>query len=120
MGRERGRVSVVDDQHCTPTSASDLASAITDLLATSQFGLYHATNQGSTTWCGLAREIFRQTGSGVEVIPITSADFGARARRPAYSVLNGTRLARVLGRSLPPWQDALAHYLESSGDVTSG
>src|SRR6185369_11801259 len=77
LGRERDSVSVVDDQWCTPTSAADLASAIAALLHTNQFGLYHATNTGSTTWCRFAREAFRLAKVDVEVKPITTADFGA-------------------------------------------
>ncbi len=113
LGRERGAVSVVDDQYCTPTSAADLADAIARLITTDQYGLYHATNAGSTTWCGFATEIFRQAGVNVEVQPITTAQFGAKAGRPAFSVLDCSKLAGVIGKSLRPWPDALAEYLKS-------
>lgn len=117
LGRERDRVSVVNDQHCTPTSAVDLARAICRLLPTGQFGLYHVTNSGATTWFDLAREVFRLAGLKTEVQPITTAQFGAKARRPAYSVLSGERLAEVIGGALPPWQDALTAYLRRRGDL---
>lgn len=120
LGRERGAVSVVDDQYCTPTSAADLAKTILALVATRRYGLYHATNSGSTTWCGLAREVFRRSGLAVDVTPITTAQFRARARRPAYSVLDGDRIAGVLGARLPSWQDALARYLHERGDLQGG
>jgi dTDP-4-dehydrorhamnose reductase len=113
LGKERGAVSVVDDQWCTPTSAADLADAIAGLVTTNKYGLYHATNAGSTTWCGFATEIFRQADLGVEVQPITTADFGARAARPAYSVLDSSKLAATIGRSMRPWQEALADYVRS-------
>ena len=113
LGRERGSVSVVDDQWCTPTSAADLAAAIAGLIPTNQFGLYHATNSGSTTWCQFAAEIFRQAGLTVEVKPITTAQFGARAGRPAYSVLDSSKIAGTTGGRMRPWQDALAVYLRS-------
>ena len=112
LGRERGAVSVVDDQWCTPTSASDLAGWIAELVATGEYGLYHATNSGSTTWCGLAREIFRIAGMQVELKPITTAQFGAKARRPGYSVLDCSKLETALGHSLRPWEEALAEYLK--------
>lgn len=112
LGRERGTVSVVDDQWCTPTSANDLAGWIAALVATGKYGLYHATNSGSTTWCGLAREIFRIAGMQVEVRPITTAQFGAKARRPGYSVLDCTKIATAIGQPLRPWEEALADYLQ--------
>ena len=113
LGRERGAVSVVDDQWCTPTSAADLAEAIAALIPTNQYGLYHATNSGGTTWCRFAAEIFRQASLAVDVKPITTAQFGARAGRPAYSVLDCSKLVATIGRPMRPWQEALADYLRS-------
>src|SRR5437016_5725836 len=113
LGRDRGAVSVVDDQCCTPTSAADLADAIARLITTDRYGLYHATNAGSTTWCGFATEIFRQAGLEVVVTPITTAQFGAKAGRPAYSVLDGSKLAAAIGCPMRSWQEALADYLRN-------
>jgi dTDP-4-dehydrorhamnose reductase len=113
FGQERGAVSVVDDQWCTPTSAADLADAIARLISTDKYGLYHATNAGSTTWCGFATEIFRLAGLMVEVKPITTVQFGAQAGRPAFSVLDSSKLAAAIGRAMRPWQEALADYLRS-------
>jgi dTDP-4-dehydrorhamnose reductase len=113
LGRERGAVSVVDDQTCTPTAAVDLAAAIGELVPTRKFGLYHATNAGQTTWCGFAKEIFRQAGMNVAVTPITTAQFKAKAARPSYSVLDGAKLAGVIGHAQRPWQAALADYLKN-------
>jgi dTDP-4-dehydrorhamnose reductase len=120
LGRERGAVSVVDDQWCTPTSAADLADAIARLLTTEAYGLYHAANSGSTTWCRFATEIFRIAGITAEVKPITTAQFGARAARPAYSVLDCSALAATIGGPLRPWQDALADYLKSRSGPQAG
>lgn len=111
LARQHRQLRVVDDQCCTPTSAADLAEWIARLLSTEAYGLYHATNSGSTSWCGFAREIFRQAGVETTVIPITTAEYGAKAARPPYSVLNGSRLEGVLGRKLRPWQEALADFL---------
>jgi dTDP-4-dehydrorhamnose reductase len=111
LGRERGAVSVVDDQWCTPTFAGDLAGAITELVGTRKYGLYHATNSGSTTWCNFAREIFRLRGMNVPVTAITTAQFNAKASRPTYSVLDCGKLAQTIGRPMRLWQEALAEYL---------
>ena len=113
LGRERRQLKVVDDQRCTPTSTADLADALVRLIATDAFGLYHATNSGSLTWCEFAREIFRQASLEVEVTPITTAEFGAKAHRPSFSVLNCSKLTSVIGGPLSDWHDALARYLAS-------
>ena len=111
LGRERNELAVVNDQHCTPTSTRDLAQATVELIETGRVGLYHATNSGTTTWHDLAAEIFRQAEIEVRLRPITTAEFGAKAARPAYSVLNCEKLEAVIGRPMPSWQDALSQYL---------
>jgi dTDP-4-dehydrorhamnose reductase len=113
LGAERNELAVVNDQHCTPTSTHDLAAAIAALIETDAYGLYHATNTGETTWFEFAEEIFRQTGRDVALRPISSEEVGAKAERPRYSVLNCDKLAAAIGRSMPHWRDALAHYLET-------
>jgi dTDP-4-dehydrorhamnose reductase len=113
LGKERGSVSVVDDQWCTPTAAADLAGWIAELIATTQYGLYHATNSGSTTWCRLAREVFRCAGMNVDLKPITTAEFGAKAKRPPYSVLDSSKLEAAIGHRLRSWEEALAEYLKT-------
>jgi len=113
LGKERGSVSVVDDQSCTPTAAADLAGWIAELIATTQYGLYHATNSGSTTWCRLAREVFRCAGMNVDLKPITTAEFGAKAKRPPYSVLDSSKLEAAIGHRLRSWEEALAEYLKT-------
>lgn len=112
LGQERGRVRVVNDQTCTPTFAHDLASATIELLATDAFGLYHWTNSGSCTWHEFATEIFRIAGMAVECDAITTAEFGARAARPKYSVLSTSKF-EALGLKPPrPWQEALRDYVD--------
>ncbi|NQV28151.1 MAG: dTDP-4-dehydrorhamnose reductase [Rhodopirellula sp.] len=111
LGQERDELAVVNDQHCTPTSTRDLAQATAELIKTDKFGLYHATNSGATTWHDLAAEIFRRAGIDVKLRPITTAEFGAKASRPAYSVLNCQKLQAAIGRPMPVWQEALAQYL---------
>ena len=113
LGADRDTLTVVDDQYCTPTSTFDLAEATAALIQTDAFGLYHATNTGTTTWCGLAREVFRQAGLTVDVQPITSEQFGAKAPRPPYSVLSTAKLAGIIGGPLPVWTVAVTLYLKS-------
>jgi dTDP-4-dehydrorhamnose reductase len=111
LGRERTELRVVDDQRCTPSFTSDVAAAIVRLVECNVQGTFHVTNSSSMTWCEFAREILRQTGIGTMVVPITTAEFGARARRPAYSVLDCTKFETLTGMTLRPWQEALGEYL---------
>jgi dTDP-4-dehydrorhamnose reductase len=104
-------VRVVNDQRCTPSFAVDVATATSSLIAAGARGSFHITNAGDCTWYEFAREIFRAAGMNVEVTPITSAEFGAAARRPSYSVLSNEKL-RGSGIAVPrPWTDALRAYL---------
>src|SRR5262249_22169600 len=103
---------VVHDQTLTPSYTLDVARATIALLATGRHGLFHLTNSGSCTWYEFARTIFELAGVPADLTPITSQEFGAKARRPGYSVLSCQKLAAA-GVSAPrDWRSALAAYLE--------
>jgi len=103
---------VVADQVCTPSYTADVAAATAALLGTGRHGLYHVTNAGSCSWHELAAAVFELAGVKADLAPITSAEYGAAARRPAYSVLDN-EACRALGLPPPrPWREALAAYLE--------
>lgn len=112
LGKERPELKIVSDQRCTPTSTADLAAALVQLLETGATGVYHATNSGDCSWFEFASEIFRLANLPVKVIPVTAASYGAKARRPDYSVLGDARLTSAIGSPMPPWQDAVARYLQ--------
>ena len=111
LGREKSELRIVGDQYCTPTSTATLSSAILDLVKTDAYGLYHATNSGKCSWFEFASEIFRIANINIQLTPITTAEYGARARRPSYSVLDSSKLTRLIGWALPPWRDALSRYM---------
>ncbi len=75
------------------------------------WGIYHVTNRGSTTWFDFAAEIFRQADMGVTLEPITTAEYGAAASRPAYSVLDTAAYDRLGGPAMPEWEAAVGEYL---------
>lgn len=112
LAREEKEIRVVDDQIVTPTSTWDLARKIVELIRTDSYGLYHITNGGECSWYGFARTIFQQAGLRPDLRPTTSEAFGARARRPAYSVLENRRLRRLGMDDVRDWREALAAYLE--------
>ncbi len=105
-------LKVVSDQRGSPTFCDDLAAAVLDLLEADATGTVHATNAGETSWHGFAEEIARLVGSTVEIVPVATSEFPRPAPRPAYSVLDISRLESLINRRMPPWQNALARYLE--------
>lgn len=111
LAQQGAPIRVVNDQTLSPTYTRDLANKVVELLGTGRYGLYHVTNSGSCSWYNFTRTIFRLAHLNVDVQPVTSAQFGAKARRPAYSVLANRNLKRA-GLSLPrPWRQALEDYL---------
>jgi len=99
-------LKVVDDQICTPTYTADLAERSAEWIAGSETGLVHMTSAGNCTWFELAREALRLAGLETPITPITTAEFGAKARRPSYSVLGSDFV-----RPLRGWPDALVAYM---------
>jgi len=111
--KEKDKISVVDDQYGTPTSAMDLAQVILGMLAAEKWhpGIYHYSNAGKTTWFGFATEILRLSGLDCRIEPITTQQFPTPAKRPAYSVLDKTKISRVFGLMIPDWKDSLEKVL---------
>ena len=79
-------------------------------LTSPEPGIYHAVNSGQATWYEFAREIIKRAGIKAAVIPLTSSEFPTVARRPAYSVLDNSKLSSIVGE-IPHWTDALDRYL---------
>jgi len=115
LGAERAELQIVGDQYCTPTYVPHMARAVLFLVGAANgrpapWGTYHVTNSGETTWSEFAAEIFHLAGMQVAIHSITSAEYGARAARPSYSVLDTTAYHRLGGPAMPSWKAALAEY----------
>lgn len=102
-------IRVVNDQILTPTNAADLAQATRQLAAVHRYGVYHLTNSGECSWYEFARTIFELVGVKADLQPTSSAEYGSKARRPAYSVLRTEH--PYLVPTLRPWRGALEAYL---------
>ena len=111
LAAEKPFLDVVGDQRGCPTNADDLALALKDLLKSDLRGICHVTNTGDCTWHEFAAAIVNRMDLSIPVRPITTAQAGRLARRPAYSVLAPGRLASVRAL-LPHWQDALARFMK--------
>ena len=114
LGKEKGAVSVVDDQIGSPTYTYDLARLLVDMIQTDKYGRYHATNEGLCSWYEFACEIFRQAGMDeVKVTPVDSDGFPAKAKRPSNSRMSKEKLTENGFERLPSWQNALERYLKA-------
>jgi dTDP-4-dehydrorhamnose reductase len=106
LGAERDEIAVVGDQRGSPTYAPHLAAATPELVGL-PFGVYHVAAAGDCTWADFAEAIFEEAGLETRVRRITTAEFGAKAPRPAYSVLRSEKEAP----KLPHWREGLRECL---------
>ena len=115
VGQTHDTLRVVNDQIGTPTYTLDLARLLVDMIGTEKYGVYHATNEGGfISWADFAKEIFRQAGMSVNVIPVTTAEYGlSKAARPFNSRLDKGKLAENGFAPLPGWKDAVGRYLQA-------
>ena len=116
LASERDRLSVVADQIGTPTNAVDLAEVLikiieschAELISASNYGIYNFSNQGQCSWYDFAKEIFHQKGVSIVLKPIPTSAYPTPAKRPAYSVLDKTKIKRTFGVEIKEWQTSLA------------
>jgi dTDP-4-dehydrorhamnose reductase len=117
LGNEKEMLNVVFDQVGTPTSASDLAHAIMvicdkiDVENKNYGGIYHYSNEGVCSWYDFAVEIMELAGLNCKVLPITTSQYPLPAKRPAYSVLNKSKIKSVFGIEIPHWKKSLKELI---------
>ena len=125
LAAEREELGIVSDQIGTPTSASDLATAIWTLLGENReqiklapFGIYHYSNDGICSWYEFACEIVKQLQEAESLLmlkelkPITTAEYPLPAKRPSYSVMSKEKIISATGMQIPLWQDSLKEYMK--------
>jgi dTDP-4-dehydrorhamnose reductase len=112
LAKERGKVRVVDTEIVSPTSTLDLAKQILALSRSDDYGLYHATGEGSCSWYEFAREIFAITGTEVVLEAAAPDEFPMKVPRPKYSVLENAGLKKLGLNRLRLWRESLAEYLQ--------
>ena len=114
LGRTHDSITVVCDQHGSPTFAGDLAYEILALLGTEAYGLYHCTANGATTWDVFARRIIADADLDCEVKPVTTAEWNADANRPLWSILDNKHLRDTIGDSMRSWDVALDEFMRNN------
>ncbi|MDR0681950.1 MAG: dTDP-4-dehydrorhamnose reductase [Dysgonamonadaceae bacterium] len=118
LGKERTSLNVVNDQMGTPTYAADLAKAILDIIVFSEntqilaSGIYHYSNAGITTWFGFTEKIFQLSNiKNCQLNPIPTSEYPTKAARPAYSVLDKTKIKETFPVAVPEWENSLEKML---------
>ena len=112
LAKERDSLTVVDDQIGSPTYTADLSKLLVSMIQTDNYGRYHATNEGYCSWYEFAKEIFKVAGVTINVAPVDSSAYPAKAKRPANSRMEKKKLDEMGFKRLPSWQDATRRYIE--------
>jgi dTDP-4-dehydrorhamnose reductase len=114
LGNEKDSLGVVADQIGTPTYAMDLAETILKIidLNSSDYGVYHYSNEGVSSWYDFAHAIFKFAGLNVQLSPLSTAQFPTKAIRPAFSVMDKSKIKETFKFEIPHWQDSLESCLE--------
>ena len=114
LSETNDKVRVVRDQVGSPTSTVELAKAIAYLRPTENYGLFHGTCEGDCSWAQFTEEIFRLAGKNTVVEAITSEEYGAAVKRPAYSILENYMFKMTTDFMFADWHDAFAEYLKDA------
>lgn len=104
-------LKVVQDQILTPTFTKDLSAAISELIENADYGTYHITNSGECSWFSFAKAILNIAGLKNELTPTTTLEYGAKAKRPPYSVLSNEKMKKTGITALRKWEQALENYI---------
>lgn len=114
LAADREQMSVIADQIGSPTYAIDLAGAILDIIESGKtnYGVYHYSNEGVTSWYDFAVGIFQLSKTNIRVSPIGTLDYPTRAVRPKFSVMDKTKIKNTFGFEIPYWRDSLAICIE--------
>ncbi|WP_338732265.1 dTDP-4-dehydrorhamnose reductase [Mangrovimonas cancribranchiae] len=111
--KEKDALNVVDDQIGSPTYAGDLAKFIYYIISSqsTNYGVYHFSNLGETSWFGFAKKIKELSKLHVKIIPIASSEFPTKAVRPNYSVLSTKKVEETFSYGLINWENSLQNML---------
>lgn len=114
LGAERDELNIIADQVGTPTYAIDLAHAIFEIILSGKnnYGTYHYSNEGVTSWYDFAIAIFQLSSTSVKVNPIPGSAYPTKAKRPAFSVMDKSKIKSTFNLAIPYWRDSLAKCIK--------
>ena len=112
LAKDHDMLTVVNDQFGSPTSALELARMILYIIDKKDYGIYHATCEGITSWYDFAKEICALSGNCCDIQPCHSDEFPSKVKRPHFSVLDKTKVKKTFGITVPYWKDSLVKCIE--------
>ncbi|NTE05018.1 dTDP-4-dehydrorhamnose reductase [Agrobacterium tumefaciens] len=114
LGTDRDELNIIADQVGTPTYAIDLANAIFDIIESGSdaYGIYHYSNEGVTSWFDFAKAIFDISGTAVKVNPIPGSAYPTKAARPAFSVMDKSKIKNTFNLMIPYWRNSLVECIQ--------
>ncbi|RYE05594.1 MAG: dTDP-4-dehydrorhamnose reductase [Sphingobacteriaceae bacterium] len=109
LGHDRDELKIIADQIGSPTYAIDLASVVLQIIesGSAAYGLYHYSNEGVTSWYDFAQGIFDISKTEVKTFPIRTSEYPTKATRPAYSVMDKSKIKKTFGIEIPYWRHSL-------------
>ncbi len=115
LGHDRDELKIIADQIGSPTYAIDLAAAVLQIIESGNeaYGLYHYSNEGVTSWYDFAQGIFDISKTEVKTFPIRTAEYPTKATRPAYSVMDKSKIKKTFGIEIPYWRHSLARCIKA-------
>lgn len=119
LGAERDELKIIGDQIGTPTYAIDLADAILAIISSQKenYGIYHYSNEGVTSWYDFAKGIFDISKTDVKVLPIRTAQYPTKATRPLFSVMDKSKIKNTFGLEIPYWRDSLIKCIDNLNNL---
>ncbi len=114
LGRERDEMKIISDQVGTPTYAIDLAECIFHIIENDNemYGIYHYSNEGVTSWYDFAKGIFDIANIDVKVFPVRTSEYVTRAVRPAFSVMDKSKIKSTFEIEIPYWRESLERCIK--------
>lgn len=115
LAEDRTELNIIADQVGTPTYAIDLAEAILEVIKTDngQYGIYHYSNEGITSWYDFAVAIFSIAGVNINVNPIKTSEYPTKATRPKFSAMDKSKIKSTFGLKIPYWRDSLKECIKA-------
>jgi dTDP-4-dehydrorhamnose reductase len=119
LGAERDELKIIADQTGTPTYAMDLAGCILHLIGSDSdaYGVYHYSNEGVASWFDFAKAIFDISGADVKALPVKTSEYVTKAVRPAYSVMDKSKIKHTFNIEIPYWRDSLAICIDKLKNI---
>jgi dTDP-4-dehydrorhamnose reductase len=114
LAADRTELKIIADQAGTPTYGIDLAACILHMIQSKKesYGIFHYSNEGIASWYDFSKAIFQISGTTINVLPIKTEDYKTKASRPAYSVLDKTKIKRIFEMEIPYWRDSLVTCID--------